>query len=245
MGDKVNIIIVEAREDLAEEGAHVFAELAGAAVVGRGRCMVALSGGSTPRKMHALFGEDPYRSSMPWNKIHLYWGDERCVPEASRWSNYGQACEDFLDRVDIPADNVHAMPGSLPPEEGASLYEKEITGEFDLVFLGLGTDGHTASLFPGDIALQEKRRRVVAVKGGQPEVHRLTMTFPLINKARKVVFLVAGEEKAEVVKSVLEDRDTRLPATRVLPSGGSLTWILERGAASLLPKEMICERKAR
>jgi 6-phosphogluconolactonase len=237
MRDKGNIIIVETAEALAKEGECVFAEVVEAAVAARGKCMVALSGGSTPRKMHTLLGQEPYRSRIPWNKIHLYWGDERCVPVHSPWSNYGRAREDFLDGIDMQADNVHPMPGHLPPEEGAARYKKEIPEVFDLIFLGLGADGHTASLFPGHSALEERKRGVVPVTGGNPDVPRLTITFPVINKARKVVFLVSGKDKMQTVKSVLEDHDTRLPAVRVLPSSGSLTWILDREVASLLSKE--------
>ena len=119
----------------------------------------------------------------------------------------------------------------------AALYEKEVPEVFDLVFLGLGADGHTASLFPDHVALKEWKRGVLAVKGGDPDVPRLTMTFPLINKARHIIFLVSGEKKAEVLKAVLEDRDVKLPAVHVLPSTGSLTWVLDRAAASLLSKE--------
>jgi 6-phosphogluconolactonase len=238
-----DIVIVKAPEALAEKGASLFSETALACVAERDRFAVALSGGSTPRRMHVMLGQGPYRSSIPWSKVHLYWGDERCVPETSRWSNYGRAKEDFLDRLDIPGENIHPMPDHLPPEEGASLYEKEITGGFDLVFLGLGRDGHTASLFPGHGTLGERKRWVVPVKGGDPDISRLTVTLSLINMARKVVFLVSGENKAGAVKSVLVDHDTRLPATHVLPLSGSLTWILDRDAASLLPKEMICEQQ--
>lgn len=223
---------------MAAEGARLFAEIVASAVAVRDMCTIALSGGSTPRKMHALFGQEPYRSGIAWDRVGLFWGDERYVPADSRWSNYGLAREDFLDRVDIPAENVHPMPGNLPPEEGVSRYEKEIPEVFDLFFLGLGTDGHTASLFPGQGALGEQERKVIPVTGGDPDVPRLTITFPVINRARNVVFLVSGTEKAGVVKMVLEDHDTRLPVAHVLPPAGSLTWILDRGAAFLLSKEI-------
>jgi 6-phosphogluconolactonase len=233
------IIFVETVEALAEEGVRFFTEVVEGAVEARGRCMVALSGGSTPRKMHALLAQKPYCSGIPWSKVHLCWGDERCVPADSRWSNYGRAREDLLDNIDIPIGNVHPMPGHLLPEEGALRYEKEIPEAFDLVFLGLGADGHTASLFPGHSALEERKRRVVPVTGGDPDVPRLTITFPVINKARNVVFLVSGKEKAEMVKSVIEDHEPHLPASHVLPASGSLTWMLDREAATLLSKETI------
>ena len=141
--------------------------------------------------------------------------------------------------VDVPADHIHPMPADLEPEKGAFLYEKEIPEILDLIFLGLGKDGHTASLFPGQAAVEEKRKRVLAVKGGDPDVYRLTMTFAFINRAREVVFLVSGEEKADVVKSVLEEHDTKYPAGSVKPVNGRLTWILDRDAASRLSKEVV------
>ena len=238
--EKINkIIIGKTKEALAEEGARLFAEIVKRVAATGQECMIALSGGSTPRKMHALLGQDPYGSRIPWNRVHLFWGDERCVPADSRWSNYGGVREDLLDFIDIPAENIHPMPCQLPPEEGAVRYEKEIPDVFDLVFLGLGADGHTASLFPGHGALGEQKRRVVPLTGGEPDVPRLTMTFPVINKARNVVFVVSEREKAEVVKHVLEDRDTRFPAAHVFPVAGSLIWIVDREAVSRLSKEVI------
>jgi 6-phosphogluconolactonase len=240
MREKRKIIIMETPEALAERGASVFFERARAAVAARGIFTAALSGGSTPRRMHRLLGKEPLRSEIPWRRTHIFWGDERCVPAESPDSNYGLARKDFLMNVDVPADHIHPMPADLEPEKGAFLYEKEIPEILDLMFLGLGKDGHTASLFPGQAAVEEKRKRVLAVKGGDPDVYRLTMTFAFINRAREVVFLVSGEEKADVVKSVLEEHDTKYPAGSVKPVNGRLTWILDRDAASRLSEEAAC-----
>jgi 6-phosphogluconolactonase len=240
MREKRDIIIMETPEALAERGASVFVERARASVAARGIFMVALSGGSTPRRMHRLLGRESLCSEIFWRRTHIFWGDERCVPAESRDSNYGLARKDFLMNVDIPVDHIHPMPADVEPERGASLYEDEIPEILDLIFLGLGKDGHTASLFPGQSALEEKRKRVLAVKGGDPDVYRLTMTFPLINRAREVVFLVSGEEKAGIVKTVLEEPDTKQPAGSVKPVNGRLTWILDRDAASRLSEEAAC-----
>lgn len=233
---KNSVFIVRSSKELSEKGAVLFAKIAKKAVADRNRFMVALSGGSTPRKMHVLLGQEPYHSVIPWNQVHLFWGDERCVPMYSRWSNYGQAKEDFLDDINIPADNIHPMPGHLSPQEGASMYEKVIPMVFDVIFLGLGMDGHIASLFQVPDALDMQERLVVPMKGGNPDIFRLTMTFSLINYARNIVFLVSGEKKAQIVKSVLENHDNQVPATYIMPSG-FLTWILDREAASLLIKK--------
>lgn len=238
-----NVIIAETEEAMAAEGARLFAEIVASGVAANTMCAVALSGGSTPRKMHALLGQEPYCSGIPWSRVHLYWGDERCVPADSRWSNYGRAREDFLDYIAIPIENIHPMPGEVPPDEGALRYGKEIPEVFDLILLGMGTDGHTASLFPGHSALEERRKTVVPVEGGNPDIPRLTITFPVIERARNVLFLVSGREKAEPVKSVLKDHDLRLPAARGFPSEGRLIWIMDREAASLLPEEVINDQE--
>lgn len=241
MRGKQDILVVETAAALADRAAHLFREIVEAAVAARGRSAVALAGGSTPRKMHVLLGQDPISSAIPWDKVHLFWGDERCVPVESPWSNFGCARKDLLDHINIPMENLHPMPGTLPPEEGASRYEKEVPEVFDLVFLGLGIDGHTASLFPGhpSTAAQEGKRKVIPVRGGAPFAARLTLTFAVLNRARNVVFLVSGKKKAGVAKSVLEDRDKGLPAAQVHPVSGNMVWILDRDAASLLPQELL------
>jgi len=238
-------IIIESDEvRLAQRGADIFLRIAGESVDLRGRFACAISGGSTPRLMHRLLCEEPHLSKALWHRTHIFWVDERCVPTNHPASNYGMARDDSLGRAPIPEEQVHAMPVDFPPEKGASAYQEELIRffqpqsskipMFDLIFLGIGTDGHTASLFPGQSALNEKERLVVSVKGGTPHVSRLTMTFPLLNNAREIVCLVSGREKAAILKTVLEDPAAQLPAQKIQPLNGHLTWLLDRPAASLL-----------
>ena len=205
---------------------------------------VAISGGSTPRTMHRMLTKVPYWSDIPWKNTHIFWVDERCVPQGHPDSNYGTAGKDFLTQVPISRENVHPMNGEAPPEASALKYQDELRdffqlehGDFpifDLVFLGMGADGHTASLFPHQKALDEAGRWVVAVKGGAPYVSRLTMTFPVLNNAGQVVFLISGKEKAPTLKNIFENNEILLPVQRIQPYFGELVWILDREAASLL-----------
>ena len=231
-----HIMIVETATELAERAGRVFLEAAREAVAVRDRFLAGLAGGTTPRGMHRILGRDPLRSKIPWQATHLYWGDERCVPVHSPKSNYGLAREDLLRHIDIPENHVHPMPFGMEPESAAARYEEELPLVLDLLFLGLGKDGHTASLFPGHDALKEQKRGVVAVKGGDPMMERLTLTLPAINRARQVVFLVGGREKSIAVQTVLEDSQPLLPAARVRPADGSLSWILDKEAASRLTR---------
>lgn len=229
-------MIAETPVALAERAGRVFLEAAQAAVAVRGRFLAALSAGATPREMHRALGREPLRSGVPWHATHIYWGDERYVSAHSPESNYGLAREDILKHIDIPESHIHPMPVDMDPEAAAARYEKDLPEVLDLLFLGLGKDGHIASLFPGQDALREQKRRVIPVKGGVPRVTRLTMTLPAINRAGQVVFLVSGREKSAVVRTVLEDPRTQLPAACVRPVHGYLSWILDREAASRLSK---------
>ena len=229
---------------MAQKGAAIFSRIASESVVVRGAFAVALSGGSTPRPIHRMLCEEPYLSEIPWARTNLFWVDERCVPVHHPANNYGAATLDFLGCVPIPKTQVHPMPTHLPPEEGAAAYQKELVRwfgsqahefpVFDLICLGIGSDGHTASLFPGQKALSEMERLVVPVRGGNPEVDRLTMTFSLINNAREVVFLVSGREKGEILKAIIEGPPDRFPAQMVRPLRGNLIWLMDREAASHL-----------
>ena len=210
---------------------------------------VAISGGSTPRGMHKLLAEEPYCSGIPWAKIHIFWVDERCVPVDDPASNFGSARKDFLDRIPIPAEQIHPMPRGFASEEGARKYQEEMEvifqiieedfPVFELVFLGMGKDGHTASLFPGRPSVVASEGWVVVVKGGSPDVYRLTLTYEVLNWAKRICFLVSGKEKALILKTVFENQDACLPAQKIQPVQGTLTWLLDKDAASLLSKEMI------
>ncbi len=245
------VIIKDNPIQLAQAAAVIFIAEARNSVSKRARFAVAISGGSTPRAMHRMLAEKDHGLNIPWDKMHVFWVDERCVPENDPASNYGAAKKDFLDLVPIPETQVHPIPGRMGPEDGAKKYQREIMNFFhledgnfpifDLIFLGIGADGHTASLFPEQEALYEKEKLVVSVKGGDPYVHRLTMTFPVINRARQIFFLVSGKQKASTVKTIFEDSQVALPAQQIRPVSGKLTWLMDREAASLLSKDIVHE----
>ncbi|MCP4667902.1 MAG: 6-phosphogluconolactonase [Deltaproteobacteria bacterium] len=238
------IVVKDNPADVARTGAMIFQAAAKTAIRQRGAFMVALSGGDSPRGMHRTLAQKPFSSEVPWNKTDIFWVDERCVSESDPDSNYGAAREAFLGHLPLPPEQIHAMPGEVPPEKGARKYEEALIRVFglkegrfpifDMIFLGMGKDGHTASLFPGQKALDEKQRLVVAVQGGDPHINRLTMTLPLINRARQIVFLVSGIEKAETLRSVFEERAVGLPVQRIRPLEGNVIWLLDCEAASLL-----------
>lgn len=242
----MSVVVAVNTEDLTSRAVECFVSAARESVGRRGRFAVAISGGSTPREMHRMLAAPPAFAAIPWAKVHFFWVDERCVPADDPRSNFGTARKDFLSRVPIPEKNLHPAQGASPPEKGAEDYELELIrffhleeGEFpsfDLVFLGMGADGHTASLFPGDGALREERRRVVAVRGGIPILNRITMTCPALNRARRIVFLVVGQEKAETLKAVMSGDIPTLPAGMIRPLQGDLLWLLDQAAASLLEK---------
>ncbi len=244
MSSKPEIVIIDGPDQLAKLAADIFAVAAKRCVAMHGRFTVALSGGSTPRGMHRMLAEKPYCSDIQWKKTHIFWVDERCVPRDNPASNYGLAKMDFLDRIPIPVEQIHPMPGEAPPEEGARRYERELKAFFqvkeerfpilDLIFLGMGKDGHTASLFPGKDLAEAQERWVVAVKGGTPDIYRLTLTYEVLNRAKEIYFLVSGMEKALIVKTVLENKDAALPAQKIQPINGKLAWLLDKKAASLL-----------
>ncbi len=242
------MVIVPDPAHLAQAGAQLFCRAAEDSVRLRGRFTVALSGGTTPREMHRLLGQRPAAGLDFWHRTHVFWADERLVPATDTASNYGAAREDFLKAVSVPPDQVHPMPSHLPPPEGAGLYHRELAQvfrppgnrypAFDLILLGLGGDGHTASLFPSPGRRPDKGRWVMAVKGGRPEVFRLTLSYALINRARQIVFLVSGAGKADIVGAVLGRKQRRLPAAKIRPLNGRITWLLDKAAAAGLPAGM-------
>jgi 6-phosphogluconolactonase len=238
---KGEIAIETDASDLARRGAELFLAAAKASVRRRGRFVAAISGGSTPRAMHRLLAQIPYISDVPWQKTHLFWVDERMVPPEDPESNFGTAKTDFLSAIPLPPQNLHPMPVTISPEAGTARYEAELKAYFqsglpifDLIFLGIGTDGHTASLFPGQLLTDDSKQWVVSVKGGQSHVPRLSLTFHVLNHARQVIFLVSGKKKANVIKTLFEDTRQTLPAGRVHPVSGKLLWLLDRDAASFL-----------
>ena len=203
----------------------------------QGTCRIALSGGSTPRALYTLLAAEPLRSRMPWQRLELFWGDERFVPSDDKDSNYRMTRETMLDHVPIKPDQIHRMPTEGRPGEAAQAYEdllKQTYGGdridpdrpfFDIMLLGMGADGHTASLLPDSDVLDERVKWVVAVSQGRPEV-RLTLTYPLIDSSRTVAFLLSGAEKAKAFAQIRAG-DTTLPAARVDPVG-KLLWFVDQ-----------------
>ena len=242
------VIVTDGIERLAMEGADLFQRSAVASVARTGLFTVAVSGGGTPRPMHRLLAADPYRSGIPWQFTHLFWVDERLVPATDPDSNFGCAETDFLNQLTIPAGNIHPMSSRKPPAAAADEYEHELRRHFsrfsnpepvfDLIVLGVGTDGHTASIFPGDRSAVETTRWVTAVKGGTPDVERLTLTLPVLNRARCLVYLVSGSKKADVVRSLLTDASVHLPPQRIAPQRGEIIWLLDTAAAERLPQDL-------
>jgi len=239
------IRVADDLEALSQSAAALFAAEAQKAGHARGRFAVALSGGFTPRRTLALLARPPFRDQVPWDRVHVFWGDERCVSLADPRSNAGWALKILLSQVPIPAAQVRPMACAQDPEAGARAYEnllREFFGDgpprLDLVFLGLGGNGHIASLFPGHTVLKEKERWVVPVSGPGLDLHRVTLTPVLFNRARLVAFLVAGRDKAWVLREVLAGpRDPRrLPAQLIHPENGEVLWLVDREAAALLPE---------
>jgi 6-phosphogluconolactonase len=234
---------------LARRAAQHFVEVAARAASVRGRARIAISGGSTPKAAFQLLADanQPFRASMPWDKLDLYWADERCVPPDHPDSNYRMTREAMLDQVPLAPARVHRMEGELEPGVAASRYESELrTGfrlegaeipRFDLIALGMGPDGHTASLFPHTAALHEMSRLAVANHVQNKDAWRITLTGPVLNQGASVFFLIAGADKAQILKEVLlGPRDPeRLPSQLIAPAGGILTLLLDKAAAALLP----------
>ncbi len=233
------------REALAREAAESIAALGRKAIAARGHFTWALAGGSTPEPVYRLVASPPLSEMLDWERVHLFWGDERCVPPDDPRSNYRMARESLIDGVPIPEGHVHRMPGELEPAAAAGAYARELQEtfaddppRFDLILLGMGEDGHTASLFPGTAALTIRDRCVVANYVPHLDTWRLTLTYPAINAARHVRFLVAGAEKAEMVARVQEGRDA-LPAAKVTPSPGDLVWWVDAVAAAELEDDQV------
>lgn len=225
-------------EQLSSAAAELFAVRARAAVDARGRFSVALSGAETPRRTYELLAEPPLRSRIPWRQVHVFWGDERCVPADSPRNNARMAREALLDRVPVPPDQVHAIACSGDPEAAAREYETLLraffgrTPRFDLILLGLGEDGHTASLFPRSPALALTDRWVAPVSA-EPE-NRVTLTVPVLNAAALACYLVRGQNKAAALARALEQTGPPedCPARLVHPDDGELLWLVDQAAAT-------------
>lgn len=246
MDAKPELIVVDDAVALADAAARAVVEIAEAAVSARRRFTVALAGGNTPRTTYERLAASPLREQMPWDRTWIFFGDERAVPPDHPESNYRMANAALLSKVPVPAAHVARLRGEAEDADAAAAeYSKLMTevfgsrrGElpsFDLILLGMGVDGHIGSLFPGSPVLKEVFRPVAAVHAAAASIpQRMTFTLPLINAAARVMFLVAGSEKAKVVKAVLNDTSSGLPASMVRPTDGRLTWLLDKSAAALL-----------
>jgi 6-phosphogluconolactonase len=219
---------------------HVAEWMTEAALATPGPFRVSLSGGSTPKTLYGLLASDEFRGRFPWQRVSWYWGDERFVPHDHPESNYRMTREAMLLKAPVPPENVHPVPADGTPDEAALRYERTLRAEygatsldparpmFDITLLGLGPDGHTASLLPGEAVLEERKRWVAAVSHGRPEV-RITMTYPVIESSRQVAFLVAGKEKTAIFRTIRAG-GSDVPAARVKPVG-ELIWFVDRAAA--------------
>lgn len=230
-------------EALSQAAAELFTVAAQQAVQARGRFVVALAGGNTPQRTYELLGREPFREQVPWKNTHVFWGDERCVPADDPRNNARMARQTLLDRVPVPSGQVHPMVCGRSPRAAAAEYETQLRDffsadhpRFDLVLLGLGENGHTASLFPDTSVLKELQRWVGDVYVAEEGLHRLTLTTAAINQAALVVFLVSGSGKALILRKVLEDAPgpEGIPARLIKPAHGELLWLVDRDAARLL-----------
>lgn len=246
------ILVCADADAVAREGADLFVRLASESIQERGRFTAALSGGSTPKRLFEILATAPYQEQIDWSHVHLFWGDERYVPSDHPDSNFRMTMEALLSKVPIPPGNVHRIRTELSPAEAvATNYEAEIARffagssehvrfpSFDLIFLGLGTNAHTASLFPGSPALQEQSHLVVADFVEEVHMWRISMTASLLNAARTIAFLVCGPDKAHVIHDVLlgDYNPGRKPAQLIRPDHGQLLWIVDRAGAARLPAE--------
>jgi len=245
---KLEIRIFKDLEELSKDAAVLFIEQAAQSTNERGRFLVALNGGSTPNRFFQLLATDSC-DKIDWSKIHIFWGDERCVPLDDPGSCYGQARDLLLSHIPIPDANIHRIKGELGPAEASREYSLTLRGfasppldfpRFDLVFLGMGEDGHTASLFPGSpVDVTEPTMPVTARYQDRP-AHRVTLTPIVFNSARMVAFMATGEKKAVTLAEVLSDRynPALYPSQRIDPKDGELIWLVDEDATSKLPREL-------
>ncbi len=241
----MHIAIYDDKHTLSQHAAEYIMRIAQEAIDLHGHFTIALTGGTTPGEVYSLIGSEPFRSQLDWQLVDIFWGDERCVPHNSTESNFYLAQEVLLDKIAIPKSQIHPMPADQLDREAASqAYSIEMQNtfdtngipSFDLIHLGMGPEGHTASLFPHQASLHEKHRLVMPVSVPKPPPDRLTFTPPLLNAARNVLFLVTGSEKADALHAVLEGeyQPDEYPAQIVRPTNGEVIWMLDKDAAKNL-----------
>lgn len=242
---KRNIHVYPDKEKLITAAAERTINSIDQAVKENGLCNIALAGGNTPRGLYALLAMDTYKERIDWSCVHLFWGDERMTPPDNPDSNFGMVRQVLLEYVIIPEENIHRIRGEGPPEQAAVEYSSLIQDHFkkappcfDLILLGLGEDGHTASLFPGTDAIEEYDKSVVAVFVPELDTWRVTLTLPVINAAREVLFLVSGSSKSKIMQRIMsiENPTKDIPATLVNPKEGAIDWMLDSEAVALINK---------
>jgi 6-phosphogluconolactonase len=236
-----NVQVLSDLEAISHEAASLFINASRDSIAARKKFVVAISGGSTPRRLYTLLSSSPCRDQVDWQKVHFFWADERCVRKEDGASNFKTVYDRLLSKVPIPNQNIHRIKGEEEPEKAARDYEadiKEFFGGsglpvFDLVLLGMGEDGHTASLFPGSKSLEETARLVIPVYAEKPNQNRVTLTLAVLNNAAQILFLVAGTSKATVLSEILKDENKRreFPAGRIRPVRGTVIWLIDQEAA--------------
>ena len=244
---KPDIRIFKDLEKLSRHAAGLFVDQSAQAIQERGRFLVALNGGNTPARLFQLLASD-YKDKVDWSHVHVFWGDERCVPPDDSGSCFGQARDLLLRHVPIPDSNLHRVKGELEPAEASQDYALTLRGfasppfdfpRFDLVYLGMGEDGHTASLFPGSPVEAAEPTRPVTAKYQDRPANRVTLTQLVFNQARLIAFMATGEKKAGTLAEVLSDsyNPALLPAQRIDPQDGQLIWLVDEAAAGNLPRK--------
>ncbi len=246
-GQRNNVIALPGIQGISRAAAERISDIALEAVSSRGVFHLVLSGGRTPENLYELFLKSPYNSSIPWTQSHIYWGDERCVRPESEESNYGQASRTFLTNLPVPENHIHRIKGELGPQKAADEYRQVLISQsdtdrdwpqFDLVLLGMGADGHTASLFPGPIAAEERRVSVMDVTANYEDrpSSRVTMTPLALNSTHNIIFLVVGADKAAALSAAINGPEDQVnwPVHRIRPDQGTVTWLVDHDAATKL-----------
>lgn len=243
MNNRANVSVWNSAEQLAQCAAETMSKLMKQAIEERGTCSVALAGGETPRRVYQVLATDPHRSLIHWECVEIFFGDERMVPQDDPASNYGMVHKELLSRVPVPVEHIHRIRGEHFAPDAAMEYEGELAKvfgvtvpRFDLITLGVGEDGHTASLFPGTASLSEQTRNVLGYFVPQLNSWRVTLTLPVLLNARDILFLAAGKRKAEILSRIHSavTPSVDLPASMVRPADGTLQWMLDAEAAALI-----------
>jgi 6-phosphogluconolactonase len=238
------VLIYKDNEAMSIAAAHFFVLSCKKCIMKNGYFSVAFSGAATPQRFHQLLAEQEFSRNICWEKVFIFFGDERYVPHTNPQSNYFMAKESLLDKIKIPAANIFRVPTGDTPKKDAARYEKQIIDffkkgkpRFDFLMLGIGANGHTASLFPGSSALKEKKELVIATKNSETNQDRITFSYPLINRAHQIIFLASGNGKAPILAEAMNGEKSKkeIPVHGIQPKKGSLLWMIDEEAAKLLP----------